>query len=96
MGNEPVSTPREVRQSLSAIRFRYDGLKDYVWFPDLCLLQLQRVVNPALYDWAEHYVSERAVVATGDGAVAEEEEKEMSSSLSHALLQFFTHAGRSA
>jgi hypothetical protein len=87
MGNEPVSTPREVSQSLSAIRFRYDGLKDYVWFPDLCLLQLLRVVNPALYDWAEHYLSERAAVA---------EEEEMSSSLSHALLQFSTQAARSA
>ncbi|MEN4646972.1 P-loop NTPase fold protein [Pantoea agglomerans] len=92
---EALSTPREVSQALSAIRFRYDGLKDYVWFPDLCLLQLLRVANPALYDWAEHYLSERAVVATGDGALAEEEEKHISASLSKALLQFPTHAARS-
>lgn len=93
---EALSTPREVSQVLSAIRFRYAGLKDYVWFPDLCLLQLLRVVNPALYDWAEHYLSERAVVVTGDGAVAEEEQKNMSASLSKALLQFSTHSARSA
>lgn len=93
---EALSTPREVSQALSGIRFRYAGLEDYVWFPDLCLLQLLRVVNPALYDWAEHYLSERAVVATGDGAVEEGEEKDMSESLSKALRQFHTHAARSA
>lgn len=93
---EALSTPREVNQALEAIRFRYAGLRDYVWFPDLCLLQLIRVVNPALYDWTEHYLSERSVVITGDGIVAEEEEKNLSESLSLALKLFSTHAARSA
>lgn len=92
---EALSTPREVRQALSAISFHYPGLRDYVWFPDLCLLQLLRVVNPVLYDWAEHYLSERAVVVTGDGAITEEEEKLMSASLNEALKAFSTHAARS-
>lgn len=93
---EALVTPREVSQAMSAIRFRYAGLKDYVWFPDLCLLQLLRVVNPELYDWTEHYLSERAVVATEDGSMAKEEKEHMSESLRKALLQFRTHAARSA
>lgn len=93
---EALSTPREVKQALEAIRFRYAGLRDYVWFPDLCLLQLLRVVNPAIYDWTEHYLSERSVVVTGDGSVAEEEEKILSESLINALRTFHTHAARSA
>lgn len=93
---EALSTPREVNQALDAIRFRYAGLRDYVWFPDLCLLQLFRVVNPDLYDWTEHYLSERSVVVTGDGSVAEEEEKHLSKSLISALRTFPTHAARSA
>lgn len=76
-----LSTPREVVQTLNALRFRYAGLRDYVYFPDLCLLQLLRVVNPGLYDWAEHYLTERAVVVTGDASISDDEREAMSKAL---------------
>ncbi|QNQ22907.1 pilA-like protein (plasmid) [Kosakonia sp. SMBL-WEM22] len=92
---EALATPREVGQALSAIRFRYAGMKDYVWFPDLCLLQLIRVTNPALHDWAERYLSERAIEMSGDATLADEEKQEITVALDHALAQFPTHAARS-
>lgn len=93
---EALTTPREVSQAISAIRFRYPSQRDYVWFPDVCLLQLVRVINPALYDWIEHYLSERAIVATGDAVMDAEEEQNMSVSLGESLAQFTTYAARSA
>ncbi|EOZ7472372.1 hypothetical protein O8H71_004645 [Enterobacter hormaechei] len=66
-----LKTPREVQLTLNALAFRYSGLRDYVWLPDLCFLQLIWTVNPDLYDWTEHYLTERAVVEFGDGTVSE-------------------------
>ena len=83
-----LTTPREVQLTLNALAFRYSGLRDYVWLPDLCFLQLIRTVNPELYDWTEHYLTERAVVESGDGAVSEAEQAEMVSSLGQNLSLF--------
>ncbi|MDZ7320118.1 KAP family NTPase [Kosakonia sacchari] len=66
-----LNTPREVRLALDALSFRYPGVCDYVYFPDLCLLQLLRVTNAPLYDWIELYLTERSVVVSGDGMVSE-------------------------
>ena len=83
-----LKTPREVQLTLNALAFRYCGLRDYVWLPDLCFLQLIRTVNPDLYDWTEHYLTERAVVESGDGTVSEAEQAEMVSSLGQNLSLF--------
>ncbi|UKJ23768.1 KAP family NTPase (plasmid) [Enterobacter mori] len=83
-----LTTPREVQLTLNALAFRYSGLRDYVWLPDLCFLQLIRTVNPELYDWTEHYLTERAVVESGDGAVSEAEQAEMVSRLGQYLSLF--------
>lgn len=48
-------------------------MRDFVYFPDLCLLQLIRVTNPALYDWTEHYLTERSVIETGQGMLSDRE-----------------------
>ncbi|WP_158251416.1 P-loop NTPase fold protein [Pantoea sp. ICBG 985] len=92
---EPLTTPREVTQAINSLRFLYPGMRDYVCFPDLCLLQLLRVVNPDLYAWVEHYLTERAIVESKDGRLSEGEQQEMSASLSRALTRFTTHAARS-
>lgn len=68
-----LSTPREIHQAINSLIFLYPGMRDFVYFPDLCLLQLIRVTNPALYDWTEHYLTERAAVETGQGALADGE-----------------------
>lgn len=91
-----LTTPREVQLTLNALAFRYSGLRDYVWLPDLCFLQLIRTVNPELYDWTEHYLTERAVVESGDGAVSEAEQAEMVSRLDQYLSLFRSSEAKSA
>ena len=92
---EPLTTPREVAQVINSLRFLYPGMCDYVWFPDLCLLQLLRIVNPELHTWIEHYLTERAIVVSKDGNLTDGEQQEMSASLSRALAGFTTHSARS-
>ncbi|MFG0801682.1 P-loop NTPase fold protein [Leclercia sp. GLN_9] len=80
-----LSTPRMVDLTIDALRFRYPDVRDYVWFPDLCLLQLIRVTNARLHDWTEHYLSEYAVVVTRQGRMSEEEALKMSVALQECL-----------
>lgn len=68
-----LSTPREIHQAINSLIFLYPGIQDFVYFPDLCLLQLILVTNPDLYDWTEHYLTERAVVETGQGTLTDGE-----------------------
>ncbi|HEA4889805.1 TPA: NTPase, partial [Escherichia coli] len=68
-----LSTPREIHQAINSLIFLYPGMRDFVYFPDLCLLQLIRVTNPALYDWTEHYLTERSVIETGQGMLSDGE-----------------------
>ena len=84
-----LKTPREVQIVLNALRFRYAGMRDYVYFPDLCFLQLLRTTNPGLYDWVEEYLSERNVVQAGDGQVSAEEHTHLVDSLKHHLMRYF-------
>ncbi|HCM9091649.1 TPA: pilA-like protein [Enterobacter kobei] len=85
---EGLRTPREVNQVLNAIRFRYPGLRDYVFFPDLCLLQLISVVNPLFAGWVEHYLTVWSVVENRDGIAHEEEQKALIAELTEALREF--------
>ncbi|EKK4083447.1 pilA-like protein [Cronobacter dublinensis] len=85
---ERLSTPREVNQALNAIRFRYHGLRDYVYFPDLCLLQLINTVNPEFAAWTEDYLTAWSVVVSIDDAVGEEETKVLTDRLFTALEKF--------
>ncbi|WP_079007675.1 KAP family P-loop NTPase fold protein [Serratia marcescens] len=91
-----LKTPREVQTVLNALRFRYAGMRDYVYFPDLCFLQLLRTTNPGLYDWVEEYLSERNVVETGDGHVSKEEQKVLTDSLKQHLMRYFPAKAHSA
>lgn len=83
-----LTTPREVSLALSAVRFRYPDMRDYVYFPDLCLLQLLRVVNPGLYVWIEHYLGERSVTESGDGTISSAEVSQMKKQLTELLSEF--------
>ncbi len=84
-----LKTPREVQIVLNALAFRYAGMRDYVYFPDLCFLLLLRTTNPGLYDWVEEYLSERAVVSAGDGSVSDEEQEVLAESLKAHLMRYF-------
>lgn len=85
---ENLSTPREVNQALNAIRFRYHGLRDYVYFPDLCLLQLINTVNPAFASWTEAYLTAWSMVVSRDGSVDEQEKAVQLDNLETALKEF--------
>jgi hypothetical protein len=80
-----LSTPREVRLVLGSLAFRYESLREHIWFPDLCLLQLLRVTLPGLYHWIEHYLTEHAVVASGTGRVTEKENTAIAKDLCELL-----------
>ncbi|ENR9640710.1 NTPase [Salmonella enterica] len=84
-----LKTPREVRMVINALAFRYAGLRDYVYFPDLCFLQLLRTTNAGLYDWVEAYLSERAVVASGEGHISEQEQEVLTEKLRTHLSPYF-------
>lgn len=91
-----LKTPREVQTVLNALRFRYASMKDYVYFPDLCFLQLLRTTNSGLYDWVEEYLSERSVVEAGDGQVSDKEQKALVDSLEQHLMRYFPAKAHSA
>lgn len=85
---EALSTPREVNQALNGVRFRYSGLRDYIFFPDLCLIQLLVTVNPALATWVEHYLTEWSIVENRDGDVSDEDQVALAENLRQALRHF--------
>lgn len=76
-----LRTPRDVKLALNGLRFHYMPVKDEVYFPDVCRIQLMRVVEPAIYRWLEEYMGEYSVIATGDGRVNREERTRMGKKL---------------
>jgi len=86
---QELSTPREVELVLSALEFRYAGIRDYVYYPDLYLLQLIRVTNPGLYDWAEQYLARYFVTVSGELSYAEPEQERLKQKLK-ACLEIYT------
>lgn len=80
-----LRTPREVRMALGNLVFRYESLREHIWFPDLCLLQLLRVALPGLYSWTEQYLTEYAVVASGTGHVSDKEKAALKGELKELL-----------
>lgn len=82
-----LKTPREVQLALNGIKFRYEGIRDYVYLPDLCFLQLLRVTYSSMYDWVEFYLTERAVVESGDSILGENEQKAFVENLRKLLAQ---------
>ncbi len=83
-----LSTPREIHQAINSLIFLYPGMRDFVYFPDLCLLQLIRVTNPALYDWTEHYLTERSVIETGQGMLSDREKADFREELIRSMKTF--------
>lgn len=71
---QELSTPREVALVLSALEFRYAGIRDYVYFPDLFFLQLVRVTNAGLYDWTEKYLARFFASVAGELSYTEPEQ----------------------
>ncbi|MGX5660324.1 KAP family P-loop NTPase fold protein [Castellaniella ginsengisoli] len=68
-----LRTPRDVKLVMNAISFAYSPVSNYVYYPDVCRLQLIKVVLPRVYEWLEGYLSEYSVVVTGDGHVGQQE-----------------------
>lgn len=68
-----LRTPRDVKLVLNGIKFAYGSLADQVYFPDVCRINLIKILKPALYVWLEKYLSLRSVLATGDAMILEDE-----------------------
>lgn len=80
-----LRTPREVKLVLNGIRFAYANLAEQVYFPDICRINLIKILNPPLYAWLEKYLSVRSVLATGDAMVEDDERTTLGTELK-ALL----------
>ncbi|MGL4352675.1 MAG: KAP family P-loop NTPase fold protein [Aeromonas popoffii] len=91
-----LKTPREVQLALNGMLFLYEGIRDYVYLPDLCFLQLIRITNNGLYDWIEEYLTELSVVVSGDGRVSKEEEELLVQKLNGHLSHFQSTKAKSA
>jgi len=72
-----LRTPRDVKLALNGVKFHYMPVKESVHFPDVCRVQLMRVVEPEVYNWLEEYLGEYSVIATGDGRVSRADRKRM-------------------
>lgn len=83
-----LSTSREVAIILNSLRFIYPTIRDYVYFTDLCFLQLIKVVNTELYHWIEHYLTEWSVLETGDGKLSDKEKTQHKEKLLDLLNKF--------
>lgn len=90
-----LSTPREVKLALNSIRFVFPQVKDDVYFPDFCRLQLIKTTNYKLYQWLEVYLSVRSVLVTGDATVASDEMTKMGEQLKTLLPSKGPDSGRS-
>lgn len=80
-----LRTPREVKLVLNGIRFAYANLSEQVYFPDICRINLIKILNPSLYLWLEKYLSVRSVLVTGDAQVEEDERTTLGTELKDLL-----------
>lgn len=87
---QELTTPREVSLVLSSLAFRYADIRDYVYFPDLCLLQLVRVTNPGLYDWIEQYLTKYFVHISGELSFTDAEQKRLKIELTNTLTKYIS------
>lgn len=82
---QSLSTPREVKLTLNAIRFSYPSIVADVYFPDFCMLQLLKVTRNSLYRWLEDYLSIRSVLASSGASVSKEERADIGKRLQDLL-----------
>ncbi len=80
-----LRTPREVKLVLNGIRFAYANLAEQVYFPDICRINLIKILNPPLYVWLEKYLSLRSVLVTGDAMIEEDERVTLGTELKSLL-----------
>lgn len=80
-----LTTPREVKIALNGIRFVYPQVKNDMYFPDFCRLQLIKTTRHGLYKWLESYLSERSVLVTGDASISPDERKKIGNNLKELL-----------
>lgn len=76
-----LQTPREVKLALNGIRFMYPAVYEDVYFPDVCRIQLIKVINRKLYKWLEEYLSTRSVLVSGDAFLGDDEKTRLGEQL---------------
>ena len=80
-----ITTPREVKLIVNALSFHYPSIRDFVYFPDMCMLFIIKVLRPSLYAWLENYLRLRSVLETGDASINDDERVQIGKELRELL-----------
>lgn len=80
-----VDTMRSVKRVLDAVRFAWPALDGRVDLADYVWLQITRATMPEVFNWAEDYLSDMSVQASGRAMVTPEGKKRSHDRLKKAL-----------
>lgn len=80
-----LKTPREVKIALNSLRFLYPSVKNEVYFPDMCRINLIKTTRPNLYKWIEEYLTSRSIVITDNATISDDSKKELGDRLKSIL-----------
>ncbi|WHO76261.1 P-loop NTPase fold protein [Rhizobium sp. BT03] len=90
-----LKTPRDIKLVLNGVRFMFPSIRDDVYFPDVCRVNLLKILNPRLYRWLEVYLSLQSVVFTGDAQIEDDEKADLGKQLDEMLPSKATYSTRS-
>lgn len=68
-----LTTPREVTLVTNAVRFAWHASRLDTYYPDVCRVQIYKIVRRDLYDWLEEYLGVRSILVTGAGQISKVE-----------------------
>lgn len=65
-----LNTPREVTLVTNAVRFAWHASRLDTYYPDVCRVQIYKIVRRDLYDWLEGYLGVRSILVTNAGRLS--------------------------
>ncbi len=83
-----LHTPRAVKKVLNAVAFIFPQIRNNVYFPDFCWVQIIRIVEPKLHNLVERYLSLYSRVATGNANLTGTEKKHFGEEFAPFLKEF--------
>lgn len=76
-----LGTPRDVTLVVNAVRFAWQASRIDTYYPDVCRVQIYKIVRRDLYDWLENYLGLRSILVTDAGILNEREKKRIGKKL---------------
>ncbi len=80
-----MEVPRDVTLVFNAIKFAYPPIKADSYFPDVCWIQLTKIMRPKLYQWIENYLAIQSVLITSETNLDKEDQRKMGQELKMLL-----------